>query len=326
MATQYYHYQDTGAPSIDGTVGSLVNALRALLVGTSGVAYGSTPSCGWTEPFTAASNVAVFRNNSVTGSGCYVRIDDNGPGAGGAKEARIKVYKSMTGLNTGTYVCPDSVSYPNGQYIRKSTTANSTARPWQAVGDGVTFYMEIDGATTSFTSASSNEDCLFGFGDYETHNAGDGYNFFCGARPSENTGIGSSGLVIAGTMSSSPSNNGLHCMATLVGSPTSSVAAIMCMPYASGGILGRDSGSGASDGVTNARIFGDGLLVHSTSIAGKLRGFCAPAFNLNTGVSATEITGVIGRPTGSVITVFKAYGGSSSGRQGATTIETSEDW
>lgn len=48
---RYYRYDDAGAPTITGQVGSLTTLLRTVLVGTAGIAYGSKPSAGWTEQF-----------------------------------------------------------------------------------------------------------------------------------------------------------------------------------------------------------------------------------------------------------------------------------
>lgn len=158
---RYYRYDDAGAPTITGQVGSLTTLLRTVLVGTAGIAYGSTPSAGWTEEFIGTgTNTAVFRNNqSEDGCGCYVLVNDNAPGAGGAREARINVYATMSNISTGT----------NGTtttYFRKSSTADSTTRRWLVIADGRTawVYSFLTGDGTNYGQDNSPH----GFGDFES--------------------------------------------------------------------------------------------------------------------------------------------------------------
>src|SRR5690606_21289348 len=108
--TRYFRWDDASAPTLSGTAGSLLELLRACLVGTDGVAYGSGENeklaAGWTEEFTG-TNVAVFRNSlAAGGTGDYFRIDDNGIAVGGAREAMLTAYNTMSDIDTGTGLMP----------------------------------------------------------------------------------------------------------------------------------------------------------------------------------------------------------------------------
>lgn len=73
MAVTKYMSSDSGAPIMNGTQGSLVNVLDAILVN----GYGSKSPAGWTKPFSGTSK-AVYRNSPLTGTGTYYRVYDNG--------------------------------------------------------------------------------------------------------------------------------------------------------------------------------------------------------------------------------------------------------
>ena len=141
MTVYAYYYNDPGAPSLSGTAGDLITVLDACLVGTGGIAYGSTPSAGWTKSF-SGTNGADYRQG--TGSSLfYLDVNDNGPGAGTGKEARIKGYEAMTAYQTGTSQFPTSSQNGGLLYVRKSASLDVVKRPWIIVADQRTFYMFI---------------------------------------------------------------------------------------------------------------------------------------------------------------------------------------
>lgn len=127
MPRQSYMWSDVSAPQLSGTVGSGLNWLRALLVGSGGIAYGSKPSLGWTEEYTG-TNAACFRNSMAEGgSGCYLQVLDTN-----ATYTQIRMYESMSNLTTG--------SAPTAQYrIQKASASGGTARPWQLEEMGLGF-------------------------------------------------------------------------------------------------------------------------------------------------------------------------------------------
>lgn len=173
-APTVYRSTDASAPSLDGTVGSLTALLDACLV--SG--YGSKTAAGWSKPYTS-TNAAVFRMGG--GLQMYLQVDDNGPGAGGAKEARAWGFESMTAYNTatgGTVQFPASGS-PN--VIRKSATADATAREWLVVADDMTFHLLIR------SGDSANVYLGFCFGQFAKVTAGDSWNCLIMGRTTENS-------------------------------------------------------------------------------------------------------------------------------------------
>lgn len=173
-----YKSSDTSAPAINSTAGSLITLLDAILVGTAGVAYGSKPSAGWSKPY-SGTNAADYQ--MAGGNQLYLQVDDNGPGAGGGKEARARGYEVMTAYNTGTGLFPTTAQLTNGVFIRKSAEASggTTARTWVAVADDRTLYLFIDaGDSLGYTG--------FLFGDFYSFNANDSYRTMIVGRSTEN--------------------------------------------------------------------------------------------------------------------------------------------
>lgn len=162
-----YDSTDASAPVIDGQNGSLITALRAILV--SG--YGAKAAAGWSEPFTAAGNIAVFRNNSVVGNGTYMRIDDSGSTAATGKTAVVRNYSAMTDLSTGTNPYPSVAQESVGLYIRKSEAATSTARQWWAIACRKWIYLFIASNSEGLSLAAP-----YFSGDFKSDRAGDAYN------------------------------------------------------------------------------------------------------------------------------------------------------
>lgn len=126
---------DPGAPMLTGDYGSMIDVLRAVLVeGYGSGDYAKAPA-GWTEEFKGGGNVAVFRNNPVTGMGCYVRVDDSdypetvNPDADG-RHACIRAFKTMSTRDAGTDMMPSESEQPLGAFIFKHLSAWPAAVPW----------------------------------------------------------------------------------------------------------------------------------------------------------------------------------------------------
>lgn len=128
MAPQLIRNTDPGMPTLTGEVGSAYNLFKTVL-----------PLLGWTIEFDSPEDSKiVFRNNPITGSGCYVRILDDGthPIGHGARFFEINAYEEMTDIDTGSGPCRDTVGFP----FKKSSELSATARNWFIVGDDRTFY------------------------------------------------------------------------------------------------------------------------------------------------------------------------------------------
>lgn len=70
----------------------------------------------------------------------YLDVDDTGAALATPQDALVRGYKSMTTFGTGTDPFPTVAQLTNGYYVRKSTTADDTAREWRAWIDDRTFH------------------------------------------------------------------------------------------------------------------------------------------------------------------------------------------
>lgn len=167
-----YRYDDASAPVLDGTVSSLIALLDACLVN----GYGAKAAAGWTKPH-AGTNKAAFRNDSAAGTGMYLRVLDDASGTGGARDAIVRAYSSMSDVDTGTHPAPTVAQTAVGLYMKKSVTADSTARPWILVADEKTCYLWVATAGAGVETYS-----FYAFGDYEALDGDTAFNYFLSAR------------------------------------------------------------------------------------------------------------------------------------------------
>jgi hypothetical protein len=188
MTVRLYRSTDAGAPVLTGQTGSLVALLDACLVN----GYGAKPAAGWTKAF-AAANKAGYKQDlaaSLNVLGMYLYVDDTGPGAGSSREARCCGFETMSAITptgTGQFPTAAQIAITGGFVaIRKSNTADATARAWTLVGNGQTFYLFIEagdsvapiGATTFF------------FGDLKPYKPADQYAVMIMGRITENGSTG----------------------------------------------------------------------------------------------------------------------------------------
>lgn len=170
-----YRSTDTGAPVLTGQAGSLAALLDAVLVD----GYGSGPSAkapaGWTRAF-SATNKRAFRNNAVTATGTYLRVDDTAA-IGNARHAWLRAHATMSDVDTGTDATPSTSELTNGAMWVKSSTANSTARPWMIFANErwMYFHMSPDSAGTGVFSGHPY--APFFAGDLNTLKPGDAFHF-----------------------------------------------------------------------------------------------------------------------------------------------------
>lgn len=151
----------------------------------TGTITAAVAAAGWTKPFSGV-NKAVYRMVTTGNTGFYVNIQDNGPGAGGAREARLWGYEVATAQDTGTGQFPTTSQASTGLFLRKSATADTTARAWWCVADGSVFYFFSD--TGDFTAPTYS--LCFGFGDFYSYKPSDAYSCWVAGRSSENNAGG----------------------------------------------------------------------------------------------------------------------------------------
>lgn len=142
---------DFGAPTLNGTAGSLLGVLRALLDTGGSDAY-------WQEVFTG-TNKAVFR--ALSGERYYLRVDDST-----AQYASVRAFDTMSDVDTGTNQFPSGAQMTNNVW-HKSNTANSTARTYLGVASDRFFLLLVSGGWTG-----SGQD-LYCFGETKKTNPSD---------------------------------------------------------------------------------------------------------------------------------------------------------
>ena len=146
-------------------------------------------SAGWTKPF-AATNKAVYRSNDTTGNRYYYRVVDDFATTGGAKEARIRGYASMTDVDSGTEPFPTVSQQAEGYFIQKSNAIDATGRHWVVVTDGkIVYFLTYWGYATASRTLASVDGGAIGccvFGDMLPFKAGDVYMACVSGSPNQN--------------------------------------------------------------------------------------------------------------------------------------------
>lgn len=158
-------------------------------------------SAGWDKPY-SGTNKAVYRSPNNASARHYLRVLDDGSTTGGAKEAALRGYVSMSDVDTGTEPFPTAAQASNGQYTPKSATANSTSRAWFLVADDKTFYLFINNGSTTIGG---------GFGHVNTWKPGDAYNSFIAFSVTANSqSAGSNGNAVTNGQGAHSSSVGVN--------------------------------------------------------------------------------------------------------------------
>lgn len=186
-APTIYKSSDASAPTLTGQVGSLITLLDACLVN----GYGSKSAAGWSKAF-SGTNAASYKQGAASGADAYLDVNDNAGGAAGAQEANVRGYEAMTAVATGTNPFPTTAQIASlGLYIRKSATANATARGWVVVADDKTFHLFI------LSGDTAGQYQPFTFGDLYSFKSADAYRCLIHAPTASGGGVNLSGLSAA---------------------------------------------------------------------------------------------------------------------------------
>jgi hypothetical protein len=243
MAWTHYASTDASAPAISGTVDALNLVLKACLVD----GYGAQPAAGWTSPFyDATSKTRVFQN----ANGFCLQVADGGPGAGDAREARIRGYESMSAFNAGAGPFPTVAQFANGEFIRKSATAAATARAWDLYANETLFILLVETGDTAL-----NAMCAM-FGRFKPDKMGDAWCQIIAARTTENLTSGSPETVHARAAHVSATTSGIYLARDVTGS------------QATGSVVG---GLRADPGLAYATVAGSGGIAYPDPATGGLR-------------------------------------------------------
>lgn len=125
----------------------------------------------WAHAVAGGTNAQSYVSQATVGANAEsytprpLQVVDNAATAGGAKEAQLWAYESITSDQNGTARWPTVAQLANGMCCRKSSTADTVVHHWTLFGDEKSFFFEpIPEVTTD---------------------QGNGYGFFFGYFPSE---------------------------------------------------------------------------------------------------------------------------------------------
>lgn len=329
--TRIYQSTDSGAPVLVGGVSSLINLLDKCLV----TGYGSAPPAGWTKPFTGTDK-AVFRNSvAAGGSGMYLRVVDDGSLTGGARNASIRGYSTMSGVDTGADETPSVAQQSVGCVWRKSDTVDATARAWLLFADERTFYLY----SNTGTSTGGAGDSTYPAGDFASYVPADGYAWMVGGRATAAAG-GTNGETTVGIYAraglnwTAPATSQLWTGRGYSGT-AGAVRHAIAMLNSSVESTGNVIGSSAVMNMTNPSL-GSGdvywqppILAAQGTIRGVLRGIAMPLNNMTSVAVGTQYSGATGRPAGSVIQMLRHYTsttGPGSDWMSCLAVETALEW
>lgn len=200
----------------------------------SGSIVSKRAPAGFSKVFTA-TNKGVYQSNDVTSTQKYLRVLDDGTATGGAKEAYIRGYHTMTNVDTGVDPFPSLSQSTSGYFAVKSNAADATARPWTMFTDGAIFYLWLfpTGLTGYVFSMSFGDIISFRTGDVSnciitgsstsinSTSPGSGLGRAC-VYATDLTAIGNAG--VAGTIAKDASESSVSKPIGFVGSQVSSVA------------------------------------------------------------------------------------------------------
>lgn len=318
--TRLFRSTDSGAPTLTGETGSLINLLHTCLVGSAGVAYGTggneKTAAGWSEPFTNTATKGVWRNSlAVGGLGMYYRVLDDGSGTGGAREAFTRSYASMSDMDTGDNPAPAPSQISLGITVRKSSALNSSPSDWIIVADERTFYCVRSGT-------AAYEDILFGAGDFDSEVHADAFAYFNMGK----TGQNSSYLKATWLRSNLYYRDALISEAGLYAGTGYSLSgdpvALSSLIVGIQGIMGTVGMANPAPG-SSKNYFAPLLVVSQNMIRGRLRGLYQPLNDRTATPNGTMEVGTVGLPVGAAIMVIKCYSYATEARVG---IETELPW
>lgn len=315
MTVRVYRSTDASAPVLSGTAGSLTALLYACLV----TGYGALAGAGWAREFTA-TNKAVFR--AAAGNRMRLRVDDTS-----TTEARAIGYEVMTDADTGTGPFPTNGQVSGGMYIRKSNTADGTARPWMVLADEKRFYFINNSAGSDFTVAFAGAEMggHFFFGEINSYKAGDLYNTLI--MGSEATGTNSNRFAVVIVPASNWSGTTAHYMARPFYQSAGSmqVSKMQPMQFSVGSVIGNVGGP-YPDPVSGALLLSPIYIVENGPAnviltRGVLPGMWAPVHALP--AAHADVVSGSGETAGKS---FQLINISSSGTVGRAAFEISDTW
>ena len=161
-----YRWDDAEAPVLCGVKGSMAEVLKACLVD----GYTGKAGAGWQMEFQNTEKTkTAFRNNPTTCTGFFLLVD----------ETATDNLVNMTGCELMTDIDSSVGLYNDTPFaITKSTSLDTTPRPWMIIATDKFFYLVNWYTVTGDASAVlpiSASNYVFMFGDFKPANV-DNYN------------------------------------------------------------------------------------------------------------------------------------------------------
>jgi len=269
---------------------------------------------GWTQAYGPTSNETAYQQGG--GNLVFYDINDNGPGAGTTKEARVQGYETMSAIATGTGAFPTTAA----SFIRKSSlgttgSPDGTARAYVIIADDRTAIVFIS------TGDTAGKYSPFYIGDTFSLVPNDNYRSAVFANGAENTATPTNSLIYMLTLGTTKTGSYLDRAYHGVGA-----AAVIGMHTDSikwaGGVGTVPFPNGADGGLWLAPI---NIHEASSTIRGRLRGLlcvCHATANFTDGDTFSGAGAYAGR----TFLIVKTVDAGSGGTTGFIAIETSNTW
>lgn len=197
---------------------------------------------GWTKVY-SGTNKAVYKPSDVAASSALLRVDDSG-----TTVARVRMYETMSDIDTGTNPAPTDAKVSGGLYWWKSDAASAATRRYTIFGDSRNVYL---GMAPYSTSAVAPIHTVHAFGDLDSYKSGDAYNgFIVGdiATPSTN--------ILGNIFTQDPENNEtMQIMRSHTGIGVAVASSRKAFCGNTGGNSGNDTRLGAFPALANNGLF-----------------------------------------------------------------------
>lgn len=171
VTPKFFYSTDASAPQITSNQPQTVlDVLKACLVGSAGTAYGATPSCAWTIPFEDTSGHALTLQQG-SGSSRVLRLGDPTIVSDGDPDScmsyfEARMYDSMTDVNTGTNPVPTTSQQSTWWWVYATQTTGFSATaatiPWRLVATDRFFYLMFWNGVSGWSAYFSAVGYFFG--------------------------------------------------------------------------------------------------------------------------------------------------------------------
>ena len=157
-----------GEQKVLTTSSSAITFATALPDGTaSGTISFKMAPLGWTKVY-SGTNKAVYKPSALEASSALLRVDDTW-----STYARVRMYETMTDVDTGTNPSPPDSRLNGGTYWWKSSGVSAGAARWTLVGDGRNFYFAPVPFSVTYPEVWAAT--VHSFGDLIPYKSGDPY-------------------------------------------------------------------------------------------------------------------------------------------------------